>query len=333
MTQQELHYQVRSRTFLIWILVLIYFLSNFQVQSQTIEWAPIGAKWWYISSLKCNPCGGSGLGYTTLEATRDTLINGAQAKIIQIDVGPGVFDTSELYLANTFVVKQDEQKLLLFVRDSFRVLYDFSLQPGDTLISAFPLDILMNYWPTLPMESKAAAYLVVKIDTVEIDSRDLRKMIVEPLSGGDYGREIIEGIGGSEFFMPYHTCGLCSGSFQGYRGLRCYESPGLVYKTDPLPCDAVTVITATEEYLDHHVTLEVYPNPSSGRVWIRNPKDKVNAKDVTIYNLQGRKLHLSISSTAPDELIVDFVTPGIYMVRYKHQGHYGAKRLIIIPDN
>lgn len=48
--------------------------------SNTKEWAPIGAKWWYTYS-------GFGIGqhYLTLESMKDTVVQGKYARILDIE--------------------------------------------------------------------------------------------------------------------------------------------------------------------------------------------------------------------------------------------------------
>ena len=104
--------------------VLIFTLFCYCFSFSQIEFAPVGAKWWYV--LPCadlNP----DCGYSTFESVNDTILLNKNAKIIKYTVN-GVVKPEA-----TQIMYSDSDKIYYYMNNKFYMLYDFGAKAGDTL--------------------------------------------------------------------------------------------------------------------------------------------------------------------------------------------------------
>lgn len=76
--------------------------------------------------------------------------------------------------------------------------------------------------------------------------------------------------------------------------------------------------------LENPVMLKVFPNPSHGVVNIAMDFKEAGEANVVIYDNTGRCVYSGISIGTSDELVLDYLTPGIYHVVASKGGHFAT---------
>src|SRR5690606_1491992 len=88
------------------------------------EWFPVGASWYYNQILW-----GIGESYTYFEVTGEIDVQGKNCKVIS-----GACSCGDPSYIGYFYQAGDQAYVFDGEADSFKILYDFSLVPGDTMI-------------------------------------------------------------------------------------------------------------------------------------------------------------------------------------------------------
>ncbi len=215
-----------------------------QSSEDATEWAPIGAQWHY--QLILEPIGPNDVSFVSITSSKDTSIEDRSYR--KLDISQGT--TSDYVL-----VRQEGRRLLRFVDGQDVILYDFSLNIGDTF---FIKSFVEAFGCTKD-------FLLV-LDTtysIAINGTTRLKQVFEPSPGLDYGPEIIEGIGSiGNWFLP--TCSS-AGDQNWLDGFRCYEDEVLgLFQENSIPCDFEGLITSTAE--PAFGVLQVFPNPFSDQI-------------------------------------------------------------------
>lgn len=103
--------------------------------------------------------------------------------------------------------------------------------------------------------------------------------------------------------------------------------------TLPAPDQNNTVSAANDLY-----DFEVYPNPSSGELFIEMPSYAGKAVRIELYNTQGQMIHLFERDKAimnvKEKLHLSGYAPGMYFIKLKSEGLQDAtKRIVLISGN
>jgi hypothetical protein len=250
--------------------------------------------------VPCDIWGGcSAKEFIYFEAVKDTLVNDTLCTKIIVEHHNGKKEVK--YLGDEFIYSTENQ-VYSYHHGHFNLLYDFSLQVGDTV--ALQLGSNCNLYDQMESsELNLAAplplnHIVVEKDSVEIDGKKYLFMDMDFIPN-DIGfpfylffgnRVIIKGIGSLEFLTGKLTNPIESGF---YGPLRCYSDSTINYKTE-IPCDYISEVEA-QEY-------QYVPFPDSGAVWsemysseetlVVYERFTVTGEDTLINNLQYRKLYI-----------------------------------------
>ncbi len=259
-------------------------LNSLYSQSNTHEWASLGTIWNYK--------GCTFYGNTTFPvpfiSQKDTLIEGKTCKVIYHDI----IDYYRFYLYTS------GDTVYQYVDSAFRVLYNFNLEPGDTLRSYV---------------DECNDFLEVRIDSItsiQFGDQDLRVQWISPIWNNPcdsyfFGGPIIEKIGNLTFLVPLFgavdppiSCG-----FIGYYDPSCEQFTDSLSKiqltgTDSLnvcffdPQDFVPIKNTLKS--DNHIT--VFPNPAKDIISIQSINSSL--RQIEIYDFHGRLIiHLTLPPT------------------------------------
>ena len=221
-------------------LFSIIFLFKFLVMNAQVEFAPVGATW-YFNVL------GPGVPFTTWDAARFkcTGTKDIQGKICKEIKGIGSFF-------------QDGEKVFYFdeEKQKFKMIYNFAAKKGDIWF--------LSHWKTGAGKGFMKDSSQIKVDSVYTTliagvSRKVQNISIKKLmpNGGNsvlWFSKNIEGIGNEFFILPGFSC--CEFP---YVGLRCYESNGQKFSTlKPNEiCDKQGLITKTEDIQEENVFLSL----------------------------------------------------------------------------
>lgn len=288
------------------IITLLLAVSVKMGFSQTNNFAPVGATWWYDA---LNDCGGPGTecGYFTLESIGDTIISAKICRILKEEH----FEIGMTYPIQHHYLYEDSGRVFIFKEGNFYRMLDFTAQPLDTIMVIN--NEFSGFTPFADYTYNSFKYFVDSISNIHIGGTELKFQYVNAFPDGDgwgFGQaQIIEMIGSTwlPFGQPNGTA-IEFGSF-----LRCYEDAELSYH-NPLyyqNCDFVSGIADQPA-----AKILVFPNPVKQKVQIDLSAYKLNDPCILLlYDLTGKLVYTSnLISGEINEVNMSALSDGIYFL-------------------
>lgn len=275
---------------------LIFFLSN-SLYSQTTEFAPVGARWWYDQVQAFEPQNS----YWLYESKKDTMYDG---KIFRKILRSEISSTGEtLYNADPVFIYQEDEKLYITfdVTDTAMEYFDFTAEPGDTIRTIALYDI-----------NEYAISIVDSIKTVNLLGIDITAYYLHnaELSGEylvGFTSVFYETIGSTAYFFPWD--GLVDPPEGGL--LRCYEddSIGLIKFSEAETCE---FIVSTDEYISS--SFNVFPNPVTDKLSLSGTSDE--DLHIELIDITGKQIIINFEHTNSGNVVADIsaISPGVYFV-------------------
>jgi len=308
---------------IILLLLIVFTISNHkEVNAQT--WIPDGAEWQLSFTRVYSE------GFYRVYYDADTLVDNINAKRLYVEE-ISKFYTSEPnnYIKSTIdtiLTYQDNDKIYIYKWGEFKVLFDFSLNVGDSTKiygeSGFEDD------NGIPCDSVTDA-VVDSVGLVTINNQTLRYYTLSYESGASwkyYGR-IYEKIGHQGYFLPYKAdmCGLFL-HFQAITGkLECYRDNVFgEYSFGELECEDALSIKSEKEN-----EIKIYPNPTSGILNILLPANKDKMLIGSIYNISGQKVYEFNPNLVSTTLDLSFLPKGIYFLNLNTKTQIFNSKIII----
>ena len=273
--------------------LLLIFLTTFSVSISAIDFAPIGAKWYYsqagIIDMQT---------YKTIESVADTVIEGKSCrKLIEISrtgISP-VRPFRYMYSENDSVFE--------YYNHTFHLLYNFRAQKGDSItIDAYPRKMYIDSTGTLDINGH-----ILKVQYVTCTDR----------MSFDFSGKVIEGIGNLTFMFPTFDF--------NYDGpLRCFSDPIIGSYINPvwnsIDCDRI------ETSIENKYESKISANFIEGSTGIQ----VTGIKDVCAYelvNIQGRKMRNGM--VGQNGIIPEINMPrGIYFIKIHYQQTLIVRKII-----
>ncbi len=215
--------------------------------AQNVEWAPVGAKWHY--QMIWDPLRPNYVTFVNITSLQDTVIEDRSYRKLDISAGT---------TTDQVLVRQDGKKLLRLFDGQDVVLYDFSLNIGDTLFLKSFVE---------PFGCHKDQMLVLDtVYSISVNGTTRLKQVFEPILSLDYGAEVVEGIGSvGNWFLP--TC-TSAGDQNWLDGFRCYEDEVIgLYQASTVECDFEGMTSSV--WSTRLSTLEVFPNPFSDLIKVQ----------------------------------------------------------------
>jgi hypothetical protein len=157
-------------------LLFFYFNSGTKAIAQT-EWAPIGAKWTYQIYNMWNYI----FKFETYTSTKDTLVSNKICK--KIIINTLVIDSvnhTKTTLMSYKLMYGENGKVYYSFKDTFLLLYDFSLKAGDTLI------IPKIYYNEFK-DSLKTMYIIDSVENIIISGQTLKKQHIHIIPDSGIG--------------------------------------------------------------------------------------------------------------------------------------------------
>lgn len=170
------------------------------------------------------------------------------------------------------------------------VLYDFSLQVGDTVHG------LITPW---------FCAVVTAVDSIQLPDGWRKKWHYATDAGPE---EIVEGIGNIPYGLRDIIC-LTLDSRKSW--LECFAQNGQTFYPDSN--GACIVIDALAEYSTHNANLQVFPNPAANQLSIGSAYLELN--NIEIYNVLGEIIYSSAVDCSSCIVNIEYFTSGIYFIK------------------
>lgn len=276
------------------VLLLISASLSF---AQTFTFAPVGAEWWYSTGEIANT--NTAFHFICIG---DTVIEGKNCRIIHADLFPNSVDPEQ----NIFVYQVGDAVYRYFSEeDRFLLLYDFSLNAGDTYFAHVP-DF---YDPGI-----ADSFLVhiTMVDTIEINGYDLRRQSITCDGYYDWFMEHIEVIGNTFMLFPFYDLVEVP---QG--PLRCYTDDQIGHYETGVVADCAGSYTSVQD--PQSTTASVFCDQHSKTLHISGiALEQIGS--ILTYDAQGRELCITMKADLTAD--VSNLPPGYYFTIIKSSDVY-----------
>ena len=304
------------------ILYMLLSLWSQQMISQNspIQWASLGTTWTYEGCY----FDGSGSFAWEMKAARDTLIEGISARILSFPFELGV------------IIYQQGDSIYHFDDGAFRLLYDFSLQAGDTL---------RTYSSECGTESNLMEILIDSVTTVQLGDEILRVQWISYPDLDDlacncafFSGPLVEKIGDLGFIVPQYcavdpprSCG-----FIGYSDPACEALPSDLLSIPLGTNDSINVcnfnsedfVLSNKEWLESP-NLSIYPNPTENLLYISIENERIH--HIEIFSLFGERVSFNPEGLVegPSQTIdVSSLSAGVYLMKISANHSYRATFVI-----
>lgn len=77
---------------------------------------------------------------------------------------------------------------------------------------------------------------------------------------------------------------------------------------------------ANQSMQEHQTSLNIYPNPTNGTVWIKGFSEAKSVLDLTLIDILGRKVFDASAFDANKPVDLNQIAPGIYYLLVKGSG-------------
>ena len=274
---------------------LLLFNGSMVLSAQ--NWAPIGARWHYGQTNLGPP----GTTFRLFESVGDTIIDGRVCSVVEGRCNC----TNEMPNANFLYEEEGRVFLYSSVTETFNLLYDFTLAPGESWVVHFDTGDSTSF------TVDSVSYLVSGEDS-------LRVLHLDPLQGNyRIGDAVIEKIGGTSCMYPMISfCDPLTG------GIRCYEDEalGLIQFNESVGCTFTPVEEARAESID------VFPIPTTGKVNIRS---SFQIRRLIVYDLTGKIQYEAQVNTDFAEISIEALSAGCYFLRVEGEGAMMYHEMIV----
>jgi hypothetical protein len=289
-------------------VVFLFFLVLNPAFAQ-YEFAPIGAEWYYTKTISYNP---PVFGYIKHKCIKDSVVQGQKVKVLEVTHS---FNDLAISLIGYEYLMQKGDSIFYWKGNTFHLLYNFSLQKGDSLL-------LYSEMANACFDK--TNYGWNRIDSVfskKINNIELKAYNSSGINNSVWGfyEPTVEAIGNLGYLFPQNLpCGVYDVPIYG--SLRCYSDHSIGYfSADPsLSCDSTSNFPDDVGVFRQENFFSVYPNPTKGLLFaeFRNNDEYADFK-MGIYDLLGmKKMEVHVKS---DKMTIDLskMPKGNYFVVLK----------------
>ena len=210
------------------------------------------------------------------------------------------------------LIRSDSTCTYLLFDNEEVLLYDFSLQVGDTLPETF---------------INGNTVIVSSIDTVIVNGKSLRRFnIYEPNNNSLISNWYIEGIG--------HEYGLIEPMFlmmDNATGFECYAEDGVAIFPEGSNCDLTVAVI---KVMKPETALCIYPNPSQGLITLTYPSNTTKEVEIQIRGARGEVITSTKWTVHAGQNERNFnlnsVKPGLFVAIVLDDREISARKLFII---
>ena len=290
---------IRVRYYSIFFILFVGVITY----AQNIPIIPIQNAQWDYRSI--DPGGGYHYHQYTIN---DTIIDSALVLRYGIDRYEDTHNPAgaKFYGHSEFLLIIDEGKILLKVSDTELLLFDSNWMEGDTISDP----------------QYESAFVVESIDTVEVGGVQRRKWnfisVAPELEGFNAG--FIEGIGNTKYNSSYPAYFMY---WEGRSSLEC------CYINDEYVITDYCKYSTNTEVFSQASPIRLYPNPSSGSLFIESEHTYSNDATLSILDVNGRLIHTQIISQLSEKIEISNLLSGLYLVKIL-DGNTEWQKLLLI---
>lgn len=282
------------------------FLITTLVYSQSDPYAQVNTIWHYNYYPE-----GSFSGFMTIHAEKDTFINGRNCSMLikSVKTYDHILQLYSEYSIDTNYMTKELDKVFLLRDDTFNIIYDFSLNIGDSLI--IPASVYSNQ-----LDSTGCYHILSKGDTVingkQFKYIDVYSKIPTTLEDGyDWGfnGRILEDIGpcNSDLLPNQQEFSIPPGYING-SSIRCYSDS--FFSMQIVSCDSILHVPEYPYFEPFNVSIYPMPVVCSFTISISDN----NPHDCLIIDEQGLIVTSFDAICFPKEIDASGFNSGLYFL-------------------
>lgn len=285
------------------ILVFLTLLLSIRTAGFTqVEFAPIGAEWYYSQFESFNPPRSN---YIKHVCIKDSAILSKRVKVIQ----KTKFGQNGMINLGFEYLHQSGDTIFYWKGGEFHILYNFSLSRGDSII-------LYSEMPNYCIEKKP--YGTIRVDSVysiQVNNKILKAYTSSPTEQSKWTFEsfpIIETIGSTYYLLPQNSG--CIMDVSGVGPLRCYSDHtiGNLY-FGKLSCDTIIAFPVGFKNLKSRNLIRLYPNPILSELNIEFNETEDHLFKLDLFDLSGKSVY-SQTFCKGDKINLSNIPKGIYQI-------------------
>lgn len=238
--------------------------------------------------------------------TGDTIIEGQNCLIFEYE-----YTTCDLRPEKNYILSNNDSVWYYNHEESeFKLLYDYSLNVGDTL--------KLEYWNQDFVNDSIFYVTVLSTDSIMIDSKMTKRLRIKYDIGqngaGTFGDPSLEadwisGLGSSNNFFHFSGLGLCDNKYNTC--LKSIDHPTL--GTYDFVCS-----TSLEQTEVSESKIVVFPNPIGKEIYYSSQTHVI--KNITVINSEGKRLFTKLIELGQNEISSDrLLLSGIYSILFYNE--------------
>jgi hypothetical protein len=292
------------------ILILAAMALTLNQLMAQLEFAPIGAEWFYTAPYngKC----------IKLMSTKDTVINSENFRIVEFR-----YCENDILISNEYFKQHGDSVFYYnYFSESTHLLYDFSAKAGDTIFvnntDFQPTKGFYDYYNYYHGSISHFSYVIEAVDSIQVSDIWLKRQKVSgvlnsPVAFPPGPSYLIERLGSSQYPFGRFNGITLNNDYIGM--LRCYSDTEFEYKNPEwnAPCNFSTNV---ESFLEQQI--KIYPNPvNTGSFKIIS---KTCIEIIEIHNLQGGLMYTNKPSNNSTTINTSKFPNGLYLTSIKIEG-------------
>jgi hypothetical protein len=291
----------------------LVFCFAWQASAQ-IEFAPIGAEWYY------NCCAEGNIVYSHLNyivSEKDTIVEENSCRVLK-----QYYDNSTI-ASEKHIIKQEQGKVYYY-QDQFNLLFDFDAEVDD--IVEFTFKYRKYDYDNFPLYKDTILSARYQIENITTNAQNLKTFVSKILEEDkftDHEMEILpwyysytEKIGFFQEFMPILD-NLAHTLEDQFPILRCYSDADFSFMSDEwsvmsLPCN---YSIATGINILKYESVKIYPSPFNNNLYVSTN----NEGNINITDILGKVVYYSKLSNGINEISTSHFLKGIYFVKIQNK--------------
>lgn len=249
-----------------------------------LEFAPIGAEWYYSKYTSHNP---PTFGYVKHTSLKDSIIENKKVRVIEIIDHPN--DTTARLIGHEYIMQKGDT-VYYWKNGQFNMLYNFAMQKGDTIH-------LYSEMTNRCMDINDSNYGWNKVDSVFAFNANGVSLKAYNSSGHNHSvwgfeNTSLEVIGNLQYLLPQNIDCVYDG-IGWFGNLRCYidDSIGFLKLDEHIGCDSTTTWPVSAKLLRNDKLFKCFPNPAYNEVFIElHSQPTLGSYHIEIVNMLGSKL-------------------------------------------
>jgi len=258
-------------------------------------------------------------GYIRTTSFGDTILNTTNCKMLE---SVKINSSGQVSSIDTIFMYSDSGKVYHYRSGSFYLLYDFTLNPGDSwqTIAPYPSPFTISGNPP----DTIVQIVVDSVSTITISGISKKVMYVHSnFNDWLFLNPIIEDIGSAGGLFPFIYDWM---DFE-IPLLRCYSDSILIYDAEPnYPCD--TLVNKVNEATDFSTPIFITPNPADQNINLHIPDDGKIERFV-IYNEFGKMVYQHNLENSTKEIFTGSFPDGIYFARAFKKNEVTSIKIVI----